>query len=129
MRFGERTDRNDAALVDPERLGIMPRVMAVLENSLRRDTYVNTATVIVACEVIAADSRFNIWFYDVVKQQATEEQCIEILERGDDLRKMCLLTVTKFHEDHDNLVLQLALEKVAAELGEIMKSYFSEAGQ
>jgi len=114
-------------IIDPTLLGIYARLMTVLQNALRRDTYVGLDTIAAVCEAIASDCRYNIWVLNVVKKRATAEQFIALLEQYDSLTNLCVAAVIKFHDDHDKKSFQAAIRDVAARLEEITKTEFFEA--
>jgi hypothetical protein len=117
----------DREVIDPTLLGIYARLMTVLQNALRRDTYVGLDTIAVVCEAIASDCRYNIWVLSVVKKHATAEQFIVLLEQYHSLTTLCAAAVIKFHGDHDKKSFQTAIRDVATRIDKIPKTETFEA--
>ena len=72
--------------------------------------------VIIICEVISADARYNIWFADVVKKQATKQQALECIEHYERLTGRCAAIVKKFEEDHDLRGFEAALQELTEQM-------------
>jgi hypothetical protein len=82
-------------------------------SDLLRDKHIGLTTVIVTINAIAADARFNIWFLDNVKSQASESVAIAKVYEYGDLRDACMATIQKFDRDHSVAELETALETYA----------------
>jgi hypothetical protein len=105
-------------LVDPELLGIRSQLITLLQNALRRDSYVGLSTIAVIAEAIAVDARYTIW----VEDHATDEQqLIEYLTPYEQQRELVLAATGKLREDRDNCHFQRVLQGVIVRLSETMK--------
>jgi hypothetical protein len=108
-------------IIDPEMRGLYARLVTVLQNGLRRDTYVGLDTIAAVCQTIAVDCRFNMWVVEVVKKQATGEQFIILLERYEILTTLCVDAVVRFQDDRNKNSFQAVIRDVRTRLNEIMK--------
>ena len=72
--------------------------------------------VVMICEAISADARYNIWFADVVKKQGTEQQALECLEHYEQLTGQCAAIVKKFEQDHDLPGFEAALQELTEQI-------------
>ena len=113
-------------LVDPDSLGHISKLMALLQNSRRRDTFVGLSTIAVVCDTIATDARFNMWFLRVTKKRATDEEFIELLKTYEKMASQCSSAVDKFRDDHEKNRFQHEIQTVAAQMMNIMKGAYPE---
>jgi hydroxymethylpyrimidine/phosphomethylpyrimidine kinase len=93
------------------------QLMTVLQ-----DPKVGLDTIAVVSEAISVDAKFNIWFLDVVKGKASEEQTIEVIVTSDDITKRCCAAVEQFHRDRDANKLNAAVREFTGRLVETMTS-------
>ena len=94
--MGVRMENSERQLVDPKMLSIRSQLMTVLQDTLYRDARVDLDTFEVATATLVTETKFNMWFYDVVKKQANEKQFVEFLERIDQWGQSIVAAVTRF---------------------------------
>jgi hypothetical protein len=78
-----------------QNLSIMDQLIEVL-----RSRIIGLNTVVIVCETITAEAHFNIWFGDVVKVKANEEELFYFLDRGD-LREQCAAAIRELKQGQD----------------------------
>lgn len=62
---------------------------------------IGLTTVVVVCDAISANAKFNMWFLDVVKKRATEQEAMEQLDQAERLEMQCSAIIEKFEQDGD----------------------------
>jgi hypothetical protein len=77
-------------------MGIRDRLIEVF-----KDKHIGLTTVIIICGAISADACANIWFVDVMKHKASDEEAISFLKEYDWLVNQCDGIVSAFGQDHD----------------------------
>jgi stress response protein SCP2 len=87
-----------------------------------QDENIGLDTVVMICDAISADARYNMWFVDVVKKQATEQQARECLEHGERLIKQCSVIVSEFEHDHNLPKFEAAIQTLTEKLSALTKS-------
>ena len=96
--------------------GIVPLMISVMQSKR-----IGLTVLEAAANVIAAESRLNMWILRDVKPTAactTEDQFMQILDFWDEIHQRCETAVAQFEKDGDNQPLEAALSKIAAELND-----------
>ena len=117
MKMTAKT-RYEHELVDPELLEIRSQLITLLQNALRRDSYVGLSTIGIIGEALAADTKYIIW----VEDHATDEhQFVELLTKDDQQRDMIVAAANRLREDRNNEPFQRALRELMSHLTEVMR--------
>ena len=86
------------------------------------DKHIGLTTVVYICEAIIADAKANIWFADVMKSRATEENVITFLDEIDSLYQKCAVVIDEFGKDHDLPRFEAAIQFLTGQLSALTKN-------
>lgn len=90
-------------------------IRAQLLNTLRNER-LDLEAIALVCELIAADCRWNIWFVDVAKKNASELQIVELLDSYDSFSDNCDKILREFETDEDISKYKNAIEGAISNL-------------
>ena len=105
-------------LVDPELLEVRSQLITLLQNALRRDTYIGLDTIGLIGEAIAVEAKFTIWFLNNVSD---ENRYMEILTQLEEPDRVVVDAARTLREDHQNLPFQTALRELIERLTKMMQ--------
>jgi hypothetical protein len=89
--------------------------------TILQDKHMGIGAVPNVAEAIAADARFSIWMLSCAKNQTSETQMMELLERYDEFSERCSTIVRNFNEHHNLSELMASIDALTKELTEAAK--------
>jgi hypothetical protein len=77
---------------------------------LLHNNRIGLTTVVAIAAALAADARYNMWFYDNVKSKLPESEIFAAMDKSHELVAACKAAIQKFNQDNNLPELEAALE-------------------
>jgi hypothetical protein len=89
--------------------------------TILQDKHMGIGAVPNIAEAISADARFSIWLLTHAKEQASEDQMFELLDRYEAFVERGSVIARTFNENHDLGILMADIDRLTKDLTEATK--------